>query len=379
MISLQNPDFSQLISAIQSVAQGYSDLQKFSSNKLQTALADSVAAIQGTSGDSRENAHFSFRMKTLFEQNQLSRPALGASLIYGSRSSPLLRLIPVLHALNNRCSVIFLCSSSMHATYEKLFSQMIEKGVPEKSLALISTQDSELLETLITHPSLKAIHFNSHFYEGAFLKTLPLPLFKKRIRIHLGGRNPVIFTHDAPREAIEELLVRALDTTYLAEHSFNRWFVQDKNYSEFVKHVEDLLPSILSKKAETDSQYDRAVQRQNESLFKEKNWKSGGVNLNPDFNNCSPWQQQEVLGSLLTITRFKNTGEAVKFANTTNYASGAAVFSASIDKSMEIAKQLIMPHHFSQIVPDMGALPLISGLSETGFGQNIADKDFFVF
>ena len=107
--------------------------------------------------------------------------------------------------------------------------------------------------------------------------------------------------------------------------------------------------------------------------------KLGTVNLNTDFNNCSPWQQQEILGPILTITRFKNTAEAIKFANTTNYASGAAVFTGSIEKSMDLAQQLSMPHRFSQKVPDMGAVPLVTGLSDTGFGQNMADKDFFVF
>jgi acyl-CoA reductase-like NAD-dependent aldehyde dehydrogenase len=208
---------------------------------------------------------------------------------------------------------------------------------------------------------------------------LNLPIFQKRIRIHLGGRNPMIFTHDAPLESLPELLAMALDSSYLAEHSFNRWFVQDKNFADFVKQIEITFPKIPVPKQEDNTFYEGVIQNQNASLFKEKNWQLGPINVNTDFNNCSPWQQQEVLGPILTITRFKNTAEAIKFANTTNYASGAAVFTGSVEKSMDIAQQLSMPHRFSQIAPDMGAIPLIAGLSNTGFGQTIANKDFFVF
>ncbi len=379
MIQFKEPDFAQLIQAIQTAVLGFTELQKFSTAKLEAALSATVSKIHGTSSDSRENAHFSFKTKILFHETQTQRPPIGTSLIFGAQSSPLLRLIPVLHALKNRCSLVFLCSPHQHLKYEQLLSVLIQNGIPEKSVVLISTQDPESLETLIAHPSLKAIHFEGYHYEGAFLKTLNLPVFKKRIRIHLGGRNPVIFTHDAPYEVLPEFLAVALDNSYLAEHSFNRWFVQDKNYSDFVKQIEILLPKVPTLSLEKNAAYDRVVQAQNAALLKENNWKLGTVNLNTDFNNCSPWQQQEVLGPILTITRFKNTAEAIKFANTTNYASGAAVFTGSIEKSMDLAQQLSMPHRFSQIVPDMGAVPLVTGLSDTGFGQNMADKDFFVF
>ena len=379
MIQFKSPDFSQLIQAIQTAVLGFSELQKFSTAKLEMALSTTVSKIQGTSTDPRENAHFAFKTKALFQEAQSQRPPIGASLIFGTHSSLLLRLVPVLHALKNRCSLVFLCSPEQHVNYEKLLTQLIQNGIPEKSVVLVSTQDPEALETLIAHPSLKAIHFESHHYEGAFLKTLNLPVFKKRIRIHLGGRNPVIFTHDAPYEVLPEFLAVALDNSYLAEHSFNRWFVQDKNYSDFVKQIEILLPKVPTLSLEKNAAYDRVVQTQNAALLKENNWKLGTVNLNTDFNNCSPWQQQEILGPILTITRFKNTAEAIKFANTTNYASGAAVFTGSIEKSMDLAQQLSMPHRFSQKVPDMGAVPLVTGLSDTGFGQNMADKDFFVF
>lgn len=379
MLSNKNADFSQIISSVQNLVQGFGEIQKMSQTKLLSALSETASKLTGSSRENRENTHFQLKVQQLLQDMSAQRPALGTTLIYGSRSSHLLRLIPVFHALKSRCAVLFFCDIHEFEVYEKLLSLFIAQGLPEQSLILVATEDPEALETLVLHPSLKSLHFNGHFYEGAFLKSLALPLFKKRIRIHLGGRNPVIFTHDAPLDLIPELLNVALDSDYLAEHSFNRWFVQEKNYADFVKHVEELLPQVLLKKSPTNLSFQSALQKQNQGLLKEKNWKSGNIFYNLDFNNCSPWQQQEVLGNILTITRFKNTAEAIKFSNTTHYASAAGVFSGSLEKSMEISQQLIMPHHFSQTIPDMGALSEVRGLSETGFGQNVSDKDFFIY
>ncbi len=378
MISLRNSDFSKVIQAIQTVVQGSSDIQKIATAQLNAALADFVHSAQSHNSNVREQKHF-LTQSNLMLNEPLARPGIGPTLIYGSRSSPLLRLLPVLYALKNRCPVVFLCNPSLHDAYQGFFELLVQKGIPDKALSLVSTVDKEALETLIAHPSLKAIYFNGHLYEGEFLKSMPLPVFQKRIRIHLGGRNPIIFTHDAELEKLRDLLTIALDTTYLAEHSFNRWFVQEKNFAAFVKVTEDLLPQIPVLSLAPDLQYEQALNVQNQTLLKEKNWKISGRPFNPDFNNCSSWQQTEVLGSLLTITRFKNVAEAVKFANTTQYASAGVVFSSTAEKAKEIASQLIMPHRFSQEIPDMGLLARTSGLSESGFGLEQSNKDFFVF
>jgi acyl-CoA reductase-like NAD-dependent aldehyde dehydrogenase len=348
MTQLKNPEFSDLILAIQSTVQGFSEIQKISKSQLDSALIKFVDDVQANSlPQSPEVAHFLKKSASLLAE-PITRPSMGPCLIYGSRSSPLLRVLTALYALKSRCSVVFLCNVSLYETYLQLFEKLIHHGLPEKAISLVCTSDQECLETLISHPSLKAIHFNGHQYEGAFLKNLTLPVFKKRIRVHLGGRNPVIFMHDAPLENLQELISTALNTTYLAEHQFNRWFVQEKNFTAFTKAIADLL----------------SVQNQK-------------VEFHPDFNNCSPLHQQEMLGPALTVTRFKNSSEAIKFANTTNYASAGAVFSGNFEKSQEIANQLTMPHRFAQQTPDMGAVDVIRGLSETGFGQDKSDPHFF--
>lgn len=379
-------DFLQTIQAIQSVSQGFQDYKKTPAAKIHAAIERYLTWIQEQQDSSlftaREKAVFASKTQKILTSNRFTLP-VGPSLIYGSRSSPLLRMISVLHALSQQCTVFFLCNSFLADTYLLLFEKLAECGFPSSALCLLTTKDPESLETLVSHPSLKAIHFMGHAYEGEFLKKNPLPLFQKRIKIHFGSKNPVIFTHDADLSRLQTMLHESLQTHFYSEHQFNRWFVQEKNYSTFVESIEKLLPlaaESLTNTFSADVDYLENLQRQNTSLMKEKNWKTSAVTnflFNPDFNNCSPWHQQETLGSLLTITRYKNSSEAIKFANTTQYACASAVFASTAEKAKDISSQLIMPHHYMNVIPDLENSDALLGLPGCGFGNEVSDEQFF--
>ncbi len=402
-LSLETPlgaDFSTTISAIQSVSHGFHDLKTVPLVKRQVWLQTALSRIQNDFFPSHlsffekrgafrelllaEQKCFLKKVENLLTQNGTALP-FGPCLIYGSRSSPLARLWPVLQALQSGCSVVFLVNADLQEMYLALVKILIDSGYPPTSLALLTTNDAESLETLVQHPSLKGIYFRGHNYEGAFLTKTPLPLFQKRLKIHWGGKNPVIFTYDAALDTMESWLQRSFDIHHLAEHRFHRWFVQEKNYASFIEKVQSLLPTIterIAQQAHTDTTYSQALQTQNTSLFKEKNWKTlenGNVSINFDFNNCSPWHQQETLGLNLTITRYKNSAEAFKFSNTTNYASTGCVFAGQVEKAQELGKQLTMPHIFANQIPDLIELIDIRGLVGCGLGFEITDKDFFTF
>ncbi len=388
----ENPlgaDFIVTVQAVQSVSKSFQDFKKIPQQKVLAAFGNFISFIQVLEASPFFSKHekdlfLSKAQKILNSGIQRSIP-LGPSLIYGSRSSPLLRMIPVLNSLSQQCPVILLCSPATVEAYIFFCEKLIACGIPPSSIGILSTKDPEALETLISHPALKSIHFHGHAYEGDFLKKSPLPLFQKRIKIHLGSKNPVIFTHDAELSSLEAVLMASLQSSYLSEHRFHRWFVQEKNYSLFIEKIEAVFPFVmesLSKQAQTDLDYTEALKNQNISLFKEKNWRQMNSNsffLNSDFNNCSPWHQQETLGSLLTITRYKNSAEAIKFANTTQYACAAAVFSSTSEKAKELAAQLTMPHRFQNEVPDLGTIDAVLGLPGCGFGNEIPDTKFFSF
>lgn len=379
-------DFSVAIQAIQTVSKAELDLKKLSSAKLNESLINFVDKIKEEKKESftpKELKHFLRKSDFLIQSFNLDRPPLGPALIYGSRSSPLLRFFPVLQALKSRCSVVLFCNPATASTYIDFLKILFESHIPPQCLALITTQDPEALETLVFHPSLKSIYFTGHEYEASFFKNLNLPFFQKRIKIHFGGKNPVVFSHDANLDLLEEMLKLSLDTSYLDEHRFHRWFVHDKAYNLFSEKLNSLYSNIiptLNLSFSKDPLYLKSLELQNESLLKEKNWQSLSppyIYTNHDFNNCSPWQQQDTLGPLLTITRYKTMSEAIKFANTTNFASACAVISADKNKSIEISNQLTMPHSFNNEVPDIGAIDAPLGLVGSGIGFAFSDEKFF--
>jgi acyl-CoA reductase-like NAD-dependent aldehyde dehydrogenase len=400
-ITTENPegaDFQTIISAIQTTSQGYLDIKKLSAEKRKSVVSQFAGnesffnlyrndcKKNGISEDTvhQEIKKFQEKIQNLLNNSELARPSIGPCLIYASRSSALLRILPVLTALLKGNSVLLLTNENKSELYSDFIEKLITAGLPEKSCNLVSTQNEDSLDTLVEHPALKSIHFTGHQHEASFLRKRVLPVFSKKVKIHCGGRNPTIFTYDADLSQLKDLLNLAFNSHYLAEHRFNRWFVQEKNYESFVSKLNEILASEtapLSAQKNEEKDYDAFLKIQNNSLLKEKNWKSLNDNLfiNYDFNNCSPWHQQETLGNFLTITRFKNSTEAIKFANTTSYASAANVISSHADKSKEISAQLNMPHLFHNEVPDMGSLPLIKGSFESGFGNDILDSEFFMY
>lgn len=392
-IESQDPkgaDFLTVIKAIQTVSKGFLDSKKLSPQKLNLAIEKFALEMKKTSSEQSENfiqkelLHFFRRVQSLLDSPQAKRPPVGPCFIFGSRSSPLLRIIAVLTALRSGCTVVFLSSPQAMKSYISFFEKLISCGIPETSLALLTTSHEESLETLVSHPSIRAIHFMGHEQEGLFLRKNRLPLFEKKIKIHFGGKNPVIFTHDADLTSLKDLLPLAYDHSYLSEHRFNRWFVQEKNYSLFVDRVMSLdaeLSVFLNQQNFKNSSNDTVLLNPNESILKEKNWKTLPVSLLPinfDFNNCSPWHQRETLQPLLTITRFKNSNEVLKFANTTNYASACAVISGTLLKAEEISQQMTMPHQFCNTLPDMGGIDDPLGLAGCGFGNEVSDQNFFI-
>lgn len=310
---------------------------------------------------------------------------LGTVVVFGSFSSPLLRFCEtVLSALSTGNTVI-LHHYGDHQTYEALRDLAYQAGFPEDSLKVLPVKDEDLLEVIYTHPSVRAVHLEGPLVETARLKKY-LREENKIYKTNFGSRNPLIFLYDAPTDDLEDLLKQSLNYTYRSEMRWNRWFVQEKNYSTFRDLVQSRLPKVVMENPSFASPYFSAhYDEQFRALKKESpQWSklpSAGLEttFHLDFNNCSPWQQKEMIGPTLTLTRFKNSAEAVKFANTTYYADSASVFSASDEKSQELADQLIMPNiSINSSYHRDFTNPHIT-LFETGNGNRQTDFEFFNF
>lgn len=399
--------FDLAIQTIQNVAKSFPDFKKVSLEKRKTFLdsflfslvhkkTEIIELLQKTQKTSLAVAeteyveaidylHF---LKIRCKEDEPARLPIGPVLVYGSWSSPLLRFSEkVITALTLGNTVILHCDNEQKEIYD-FFATLALGRFPEHSLAVIATGDKEVIDVLYSHPAIRGINFSGHSYEGEFFKNLPKDV-RKKYKAHFGGRNPVIFLYDAQLENLEDLVQQSLEFHYLGEMRFNRWFVQEKIYADFVDRVCGIFEKLnVTTNGIPNSRYAEEMQRQLSSLRTEKNWHnqldsgfaaSGFAQnaLSPDFNNCSQWQQQEVLGPYLTITRFKNSAEAIKFANTTFYANAAVVFSAELEKAREVAQQLTMPLVTCNRIPQRFWDKPLNSFYESGWGCDNIDMDFF--
>lgn len=306
---------------------------------------------------------------------------VGPCLLHVGWSSPLIRFVShALPALVLGNTIVLVSDPVAQPLYTRLSELATTAGFPASAVSSLATSDTESLETLYSHPIFRAVRFSGHAYEGEFLRAQPRQ-WRQRLKADFGGRNPVVFMHDAGLEMIPELVARAVDYHYLPESRFNRWFVQEKNFSgvseAIAKALSDLGTDIVGRPPGPD--FEARFAAQAPRLAKEKNWRMFpfAVNASLDFNNCSPWQQSEVLGPVLTVTRFKNSAEAVKFCNTTFYANAAAVISSSAERAQEVAKQLQMPNLFLNRIGDVFPHAATHASLESGVGTEVTDWNFF--
>ncbi len=400
-------DFAVTIQAVQSVSKSYVEFKKIPLQK-NIEIARAYQQLYRTKKDelilrlikdvgytpsmaereSENSLHLLETLMACLTRETTPVVSLGPCLVYGSWSSPLIRFHQtVLTSLLLGNSVLLLAAPIAAPIYIQLCEILISAGLPASQMAVISSQDPESIDTLIQHPSLRAIHWRSHYYEIGSLRDTIAQTHKKS-KIYLGGRNPVIFLHDANLTKLKNDLAQSLDFHYLAEDRHQRWFVQEKVYDTFVYLVKEHLKSPLNDfyGLSLDTTYNQQMEMQKKQLQSERGWQSINSEHSPialqlsyDFNNCSPWQQQEILGPILTITRFKNAPEAIKFCNTTLFATQASVYCEKQEKFQEVAQQLHMAQVNWNKIRDSHTDKPTFGTYMSGFGNEISDYDFFKY
>ena len=205
-----------------------------------------------------------------------------------------------------------------------------------------------------------------HLYESSLFRSRALSP-EKLYSLHFGAHNPVLIMNDADLSRLEQPLRTSLQYHMRSEVRFNRWFVQEKIYPDFLNMVNGFL-----EKAKTEDwgsikveSYKKALQLQSHEIATSKHWllpkSEVGLNICSDFSNCSPLHQTELLAPLVTMTRFKNGPEATKFAGTTHFANATSIFTESKDKYTELAGLQKTQYVHHNTVPHLFDLSLLSG------------------
>jgi acyl-CoA reductase-like NAD-dependent aldehyde dehydrogenase len=296
-------------------------------------------------------------------------------------------------------------ASATPLTAIRLGELALEAGIPAGVLNVVPGPGAEVGEAIAAHPGIDKVAFTGETSTGrriaeAAAKTL------KRVSLELGGKSPNIVFADADLEAAVNGSLWAI--YYSAGQSCearSRILVADEVYDAFASaFVEKAKALAVGDPLAEDTKVGSLVSRaQAEKVrgFVQMGVEDGGEllaggdglslasGLDVDafvaptviggVANDSRIAQEEVFGPVVTLTRFSDEAEALKFANDVRYGLAATVWTADGARGHRVAQKI--RSGTVGINTPFVAFPGVpfGGLKESGYGreQSIEALDLY--
>lgn len=236
-----------------------------------------------------------------------------------------------------------------------------EAGIPPGVLNILHGQGSNIGQSIIEHPDIKAISFTGGTTTGKIVGSVAAQQFKK-VSLELGGKNPNLVFADCD---LEEAVETSVKSSFANQGEIclcgSRILVEDSIYDEFkrrfVATVEKLkvgdpndsssnLGAIVSEQhlLKISSYVDLAKTEGGTIL-------TGGARLDrPGYyflptviegldEHCRT-NQEEIFGPVVTLDKFTSEEEALRKANSTRYGLSATIWSTNLKRAHRVAHAL---------------------------------------
>ena len=246
---------------------------------------------------------------------------------------------------------------------------------------------SKIVETLIAHPAVRRVNFTGSTRVGRIVAETAAR-YLKPVLLELGGKAPMVILDDADLdEAVKAAAFGCFANMGQICMSTERLIVDEKVADAFVEkfaakaralphgdprgHV--ILGSLVTKEAVT----------RNKELLDDAVSKGAKVVAGGEFNgtvvsatvldrvtSAMRIYTEESFGPVKPIIRVKDTEEAIRVANDTEYGLAAAVFGKDIARALGVAKRIQsgICHINAPTVHDEGQMPF-GGTKASGYGR----------
>ena len=272
------------------------------------------------------------------------------------------KVAPALAAGN---TLVLKPASATPLTAIRLGELALEAGIPAGVLNVVPGPGSEVGEVLAAHPGVDKIAFTGETATGRRIAEVAAQTLK-RVSLELGGKSPNIVFADAD---VDAAVIGSLWAIYYSAgqscEARSRILVQHEAYDAFASAFAEKAKSlVVGDPLSDDTKVGSLISRAHADRvrgFVEMGVDDGGELLAGDglslgdgldagafvaptviggVANDSRIAQEEVFGPVVTLTRFSDEAEAVRFANDVRYGLAATVWTADGARGHRVAQRI---------------------------------------
>ncbi|OCJ04118.1 dehydrogenase [Agrobacterium sp. 13-626] len=288
-------------------------------------------------------------------------------------------------------TVVFRASETSPRTHELIAQAVLAAGFPAGALNFITNDPKDapqVIDVLIAHPAVRRINFTGSTHVGRIIAEKAGRQLKRCI-LELGDKSPLVVLEDAN---VDHAVAAGIFGAFLYQGqicmSTERIIVDEKIADEYVAKFAEratalpvgdpskgpcVLGPVISNAAAS-----RLKDLLDDAVSKGAKLVAGGTatgamlsatvldGVNPSMRIYS----EETFGPIVSIIRAKDTEDAVRIANDTEFGLSAGVFGTDISRALDVAQRIDTGSvHINGATVNNEAQAPYGGTKASGFGR----------